>query len=70
MSTSYFNERLSAAVPREMHAAAAKVAVRKGITLADFVRTAVQRELAVAGVPHPGIPELRRTTILHGLAKP
>lgn len=61
----YFSERISAAVPRDLHAAAVEAALRQGLTLADFVRGAVQRQLAVEGIVHPAIPSLRRVTFEH-----
>lgn len=55
-------------VPRALHAAAVEAAIRQGLTLADFVRGAVQRQLAAEGVAHPAIPDLRRTTFHHRIA--
>jgi hypothetical protein len=60
-----FCETIGASVTPPFYTAAVKAAVRQGVTLADFVRTAVSNELTRNGVEHPRLPNLRRITFRH-----
>ena len=62
MSPVYFSERVSASLPPDMHAAAVKAAVGKGLTLADYLRGALQSRLTLDGMQFERMPDLQRVT--------
>jgi hypothetical protein len=55
-----FLDRLSVAVPDEYRAAARRVADRRGVTVADVIRSALADRLAREGEPVMRLPDLCR----------
>ncbi len=60
-----FCESIGASVTPPFYEATVRAALRHGMTLADYTRTALSNQLARDGVDHPRLPALKRVTFRH-----
>lgn len=59
----YFDERLTVAVPADFRDAVRMAADRRGLTLADYAREALAERMDRDGVSRPDIPTLSRRIV-------